>query len=179
MPLNWLAGAAAHAARRVERLKREESAEALRARPMWARTAHDPKAIFAPGARIAEIRFADPERGLLVPREKATDVEAARLAVEAVKNGCAAVAVFVERNFHAGDYLHLDAVRLACPGAFLIARDLLVDPWQIERARAGGADAVELIPELLGPALPATAAAIKDMGLTPVVFGPGLSVRPA
>ena len=179
MPLNWLAGAAAHAARRVERLKREESVEALRAKPMWARTTLDPKPVFAPGAHITEIRFADPERGLLVPREKATDIEAARLAVEAVRNGSVAVAVFVERNFHAGDYLHLDAVRAACPDVFLIARDLLVDPWQIERCRAGGADAIELIPDLLGPALPATAAAIRNMGLTPVIIGPDLKVRPA
>ncbi|MDE2511379.1 MAG: hypothetical protein KGL74_09675 [Elusimicrobia bacterium] len=179
MPLNWLAGAAAHAARRVERLKREESVEALRARPMWARTAFEPAPVFVPGARITEIRFADPEKGLLVPRERATETEAVRLAVEAERNGSGAVALFVERNFHAGDYLHLDAVRVACPNLFLIARDLLVDPWQIERVRAGGADAIELIPELLGPALPATAAAIRDMGLTPVIFGPGLTVRAA
>ena len=177
--MNWLAGAAAHAARRVERLKREESVEALRAKPMWARTALDPKPVFASGARITEIRFADPERGLLVPREKATEAEAVRLAVEAERNGSSAVALFTERNFHAGDYLHLDAVRLACPNLFLIARDLLVDPWQIERVRAGGADAIELIPDLLGPALPATAAAIRDMGLEPVIIGPDLKIRPA
>ena len=176
MPLNWLAGAAAHAARRVQRLKREESVEALRSRPLWSRVA---KPFPASMNRIIEIRFADPERGLLVPREQATEFEAARLATEAARGGAAAVAVWVERNFHAGDYTHLDAVRTACPDLYVIARDLVVDTWQLERCRAGGADAIELIPELLGPALAATATATRELGLEAVVISPDLSIRRA
>lgn len=177
--MNWLGGAAAHAARRVARLKREEPVEALRARPLYARLGRDLSPALVPGARLVEIRFADPERGLLVPRENATAEEAVRLAAVAARSGAAAVSVWVERNFHAGDYAHLDAVRAACPDLLLIARDLIVDPWQIERCRAGGADAIELLPELLGAALGATAAAVRDAGLTPVILGPGLTVRPA
>jgi indole-3-glycerol phosphate synthase len=179
MPLTGLAGQAAHAARRVARLRREEPVESLRARPLYARPARDLAPALIPGARIVEIKFADPAGGFLVPRESATAEEAARRAAAAAAAGAGAVAVWTERNFHAGDYAHLDAVRAACPDLLLIARDLVTDLWQVERARAGGADAVELNPELLGAALPATAAAVRALGMTPVIVGPGLTVRAA
>lgn len=166
--MSRLSGMAAHVARRVERLKREEPIEVLRSRSGYARAPSDLTA--ALDGRVVEIAFADPEKGLLVPRERATAEEAARLAREARDGGAAAVAVWVERNFHAGDYAHLDAVRAACPDLPLIARDLIVDPWQLERCRAGGADGVELVAELLGPALGAIAAAARVLDLTPVIW---------
>jgi indole-3-glycerol phosphate synthase len=175
--LSGLAGEAAHAARRVVRLKREEPIEALRARPMYARQARDLAPALIAGALIVEIRFADMEGGLIVPRESATPEEAARRASAAARSGAAAVAIWVERNFHAGDYTHLDAARTAEPELLLIARDLITDPWQIERCRAGGADAVELIPELLGSALVATAAAVRALGMEAVVFDRALTLR--
>ncbi|MBI3565688.1 MAG: hypothetical protein HY079_10870 [Elusimicrobia bacterium] len=175
--MSGLSGMAAHAAKRVARLKVEEPVETLRGRALYGRMPLDPAPMFAPGAKLAEVRFADPDSGLLVPREKATAEEAARLATEAAAAGAAAVGVWVERNFHAGDHAHLEAARAACPGLLLIARDLVLDPWQIERARAAGADAVELLPELLGPALPAVADAVRAQGLAPVVWGPGPTVR--
>ena len=170
-----LAGMAAHVARRVERLKKEEPVESLRARPLYARVAHDFAPALAPNARIAEVRFAEPGRGLLVIR--ATAEEAARLAADAERQGAAAVAIWTERNFHAGDYSHIEAARAECADLLLIARDIVIDAWQLERCRAAGADAVELIPEVLGPALLTTAAAVRNLGLTPVTFGPGLAVR--
>jgi indole-3-glycerol phosphate synthase len=170
-----LAGMAAHVARRVERLKVEEPVESLRARPLYARLAHDLAPALKPGARITEVRFAEPGKGLLVIR--ATPEEAARLAYEAERQGAAAVAVWSERNFHAGDYSHIEAARADCPELLLIARDIVLDPWQLERCRAAGADAVELMPDVLGPALLTTAAAARNLGLTPVIFGPGLTVR--
>jgi indole-3-glycerol phosphate synthase len=168
-----LSGMAAHVARRVERLKKEEPVEALRGRALYARVARDITPALAPNAKIAEIRFADPERGLLVPREMATAAETARRSTQS--GGI--IAIWTERNFHAGDYSHLEAARAACPEALLIARDVVLDVWQLERIRAAGADAVELMPEVLGPALGATAAAARVLGLAPVVFGPGLTVR--
>lgn len=174
-----LAGMAAHVARRVERLKKEEPVEALRARLMYARVARPLPGSFARGGRVVEVRFADPEDGMLVPRENATAKEAAARAAAAERDGAQAVAIWVERNFHAGDWSHLEAARAACPELFLIARDVVLDPWQLERARAAGADAIELHAEILGPALAATAAAARKLGLTPVTFGPGLTVRPA
>jgi len=174
-----LAGMAAHVSRRVERLKKEEPVETLRARPLYARAALPLPAHFARGGRVAEVRFADPERGLLVPPGNASAKEAAVRAAAAQKEGAKAVAIWVERNFHAGDWSHLEAARAACPDLVLIARDVVLDLWQLERARAAGADAVELVPEVLGPALEATAAAVRKLGLTPVTFGPGLTVQPA
>lgn len=175
--MSGLAGMAAHAAKRVARLKIQEPVETLRGRALYGRTPLDPSPVLAPGAVIAEVRFAHPENGLLVPREQATAEEAARLAVAAVVDGAAALGVWVERNFHAGDYSHLEAARAACPKLFLIARDIVVDPWQLERARAAGADAVELMPELLGAALEPTAAAARALGVLPVVWTPGPTVR--
>jgi indole-3-glycerol phosphate synthase len=175
--MTGLSGMAAHVARRVERLKKDEPLASVIARPLYARTVHEIPAAIKRGVRVAEIRFADPQGGLLVPRENATPEEAARRAVEAAGNGALAVAVWVERNFHAGDYSHLEAARAACPELCLIARDLVMDLWQIDRARAAGADAVELIPELLGPALDPIAAAVRKRGLAPVAFGPGPTVR--
>lgn len=177
--MTGLAGMAAHVARRVERLKKDEPVEALRARPSYARCALALPEHFVRGGSVVEVRFADPAGGLLVPREKATAEEAAVRAAAAQEDGAKVVAVWVERNFHAGDWSHLEAVRAACPELILIARDIVLDVWQIERARAAGADAVELNPEVLGPALAATAAAVRQLGLTPVTFGSGLTVRPA
>ena len=173
--MTGLSAMAAHVARRVDRLKKEEPVESLRARPLYARLARDLAPALAPGARIVEVRFAEPGKGLLVIR--ATPEEAARLSSEAERRGAAAVAIWVERNFHAGDYSHLEAARADCPELLLIARDVVIDPWQLERARAAGADALELIPAVLGPALAATAAAVRNLGLTPVTIDPDLTVR--
>jgi indole-3-glycerol phosphate synthase len=161
---------AAHVARRVEKLKREEPVETLRGKSLYARLAQDLTPAFQPGARIVEVRFAGPTEGFLVPREGAVATEAARLCKAAQKDGAAAAAVWVERNFHAGDYAHLEAARAACPDFLLIARDIIVDPWQLERCRAAGADGVELSPDFLGAALPATIAVAKSLGLTPVIW---------
>ena len=176
IPASAMAG---HVERRVARLKKEDSVEALRGRPLYARLALDSAPALAPGARVVEIRFTDLEGKLLVPRENATAEEAARRAREARDQGAVAVAIWVERNFHAGDYSHLEAARAACPDLFLIARDVVVDAWQLDRCRAAGADAIELIPELLGPVVASVAAAVRNLGLVPVTIGPDLAIRSA
>jgi indole-3-glycerol phosphate synthase len=165
-----LSGMAAHAARRVERLKAAEPVEALRSRTMYARTPRD----FSPAlaGRIADLKFAEPEKGLLVAGGEVSAEGAAKRAAEALAGGAAALAVWTERNFHAGEYAHLDAVRAACPEALVLMMDYVVDPWQLERARAGGADAVLLLPDLLGPYLGRMAEGARSLGLSPVAFGP-------
>jgi indole-3-glycerol phosphate synthase len=172
-----LAGMVAHVAARVEKLKREEPVATLRSRPLYSKPTRPLAPALVAGARIVEVRFAGEDGALLVPREKATAEEAARLAAAAQKEGAAAVAVWCERNFHAGDYSHLEAARAKCPKLILIARDVVVDAWQLERIRAAGADAVELMPEILGPARLPVAAFARKMGLAPVVLGPGPTVR--
>lgn len=140
---------AAHAARRVERLKYTLTVEELRKRPLYARRPRP----FEPALEgaIADLRFADPERGLLVEGGGVSAEAVAAAGADALKSGATGLAVWTERNFHAGDYPHLDAARGASPDALIAMMDYVVDPWQLERARAGGADAVLLIPELLGP----------------------------
>ena len=177
--MSALPGMAAHVARRVARLRLDHPVESLKKFPLYARTPGDFPPALASGVKIVEIRFVDPQGGLLIAREDATPEEAARRAAAAARAGAAVVAVWVERNFHAGDYSHLEAARASCPNLFLIARDVVLDPWQIERARAAGADAIELIPELLGSSLEATAKSARDIGLTPVVIGPDLVLRAA
>ena len=139
---------AAHAARRVEKLKAQEPVELLRERPLYARAPRP----FVPAGRVAELGEGDP----------------AALALAALAEGAWGLSLWTERNFHGGDYSRLDAARRACPDAPLLMLDYVVDPWQLERARAGGADAVLLLPELLGPFAARLEAAARALGLTPV-----------
>ncbi|MDD5301769.1 MAG: hypothetical protein PHS14_01565 [Elusimicrobia bacterium] len=170
-----LAGRAAHAARRVEKLKREHPVEALRALAGYARAPRD----FAPALSgiVMDLRFAEPGRGLLVSGGEVTAEYAARRAVSAVGRGATGLGVWTERNFHAGDYLHLDAVRAAVPDALVAMMDYVVDSWQLERARAGGADAILLIPELIGPHLERMRASARTLGLTPIAWDEGSTPR--
>lgn len=173
--MSELAGRAAHAARRVERLKVEQPVEALRALPGYARTPRD----FGPALSgiVMDLRFAQPGIGLLVSGGEVTAEYAARRAVSAVGRGATGLGVWTERNFHAGDYAHLDAVRAAVPDALVAMMDYVVDSWQLERARAGGADAVLLFPELLGPHLERMAASARALGLTPIAWDDGGAPR--
>lgn len=168
-----LSGQAAHAARRVERLKTQTPIEALRATAGYARTPRD----FTPALSgvVMDLRFAEPGRGLLVSGGEVTAEYAVRRAVSALGRGATGLGIWTERNFHAGDYAHLDAVRAALPDAPLAMMDYIVDPWQLERARAGGADAVLLIAELLGPYFGRLSDAARALGLTPIRWDEGAS----
>ena len=112
---------AAHAARRIERLKAQYTVDSLRASPAYARVPRD----FRPALSgiVMDLRFAEPGRGLLVSGGEVTNEYAARRAVSALGRGATGLAVWTERNFHAGDYAHLDAVREACPDALLAMMD--------------------------------------------------------
>lgn len=124
-----------------------------------------------------DLRFAEPGVGLLVSGGEVTAEYAARRAVSAVGRGATGLGVWTERNFHAGDYLHLDAVRAAAPDALVAMMDYVVDVWQLERARAGGADAVLLLPELLGPYFERMIASARALGLTPIAWDDGGTPR--
>lgn len=173
--MSELAGRAAHAARRIERLKIEFPPESLRTLPGYARTPRDFKPALS--GIVMDLRFAEPGRGLLVSGGEVTVEYAARRAVSAVGRGATGLGVWTERNFHAGDYSHLDAVRAAVPDALVAMMDYVVDAWQLERARAGGADAVLLIPELLGPYLERMTASARALGLTPIAWNDGEAPR--
>ena len=170
-----LSGMAAHAARRVEKLKLQQPVGALRSLPGYERVPRD----FSPALSgiVMDLRFASPGIGLLVSGGEVTAEYAARRAVSAVGRGASGLGIWTERNFHAGDYAHLDAARAAVPEALIAMMDYVVDAWQLERARAGGADAVLLIPELLGPHLERMAASSRVLGLTPIAWDEGGAPR--
>lgn len=166
---------AAHAQRRVERLKVSEPVEELRTRALYARAPRDFAAALS--GVVMDLRFAEPGRGLLVNGGEVNVEHAAKRATSAAGRGATGIGIWTERNFHAGDYKHLDAAREACPDALIVMMDYVIDPWQLERARAGGADAVLLIPALLGPYLGKLVELSRGLGLTPVDWPEGGAPR--
>jgi indole-3-glycerol phosphate synthase len=100
-----------------------------------------------PGLRvIAEFKPASPSRGSIRPD---ADVRAFARAFEA--GGAAAMSVLTEPEFFGSGLDRLEAARTAC-SLPLLRKDFLLDPVQIDEARASGADAVLLIVALLDDA---------------------------
>ncbi len=121
-------------------------------------------------AVIAEVKMGSPRLGSLAGR---VDPEAqARLYAA---NGAAALSVVVEPDHFGGSYELLARCREAS-GLPTLAKDFVVDPRQLEWARAAGADAVLLIAaryeveELRG-----WAAIARRMGLAPLIETHGRS----
>jgi indole-3-glycerol phosphate synthase len=97
-------------------------------------------------AVIAEVKRRSPALGVL-----ATDFDPAAQARRYVAAGARAISVLTEPLHWGGSLDDLAAVRAAVDVPVL-AKDVIVDPYQLYEARAAGADAVLLIAEAL-PAL--------------------------
>ena len=154
---------------RVARLKRERPVAALRSEPGYARVPRSlARALSGAAPRvIAEVKFGSPSEGVLRPG--ASPAEAARLAAAYAAAGAAAVSVLTEPEFFLGDESFLAAARAASPETCLLMKDFFVDAYQLELARACGADAVLLVAALLGPRLGELAAAARALGLSALV----------
>lgn len=155
---------------RVGKLKESNPVESLRAQPLYARSPRSLKtALLAKKpAVIAEVKFASPSEGLLRGEHPAPD-RAADVAGKYLAAGAAAVSILTERNFFAGAPEFLVAARERHPDACLLMKDFVFDPYQLELARAIGADAVLLIVALVGTELSALHSQAKALGLSVLV----------
>jgi indole-3-glycerol phosphate synthase len=101
----------------------------------------------APPPRVvAELKRRSPSRG-----EIRADFDAVGCAKVCADAGAAALSVLTDARFFGGDLAWLEAVRRAVPLP-LLRKDFLIDPYQVDEARAHGADAVLLIARALGAA---------------------------
>jgi len=162
-----LAEILAHTREVVTTARRTVPVSALRERASWHEPRRGFRAALAAGpapAVIAEIKRASPSRGVI--REAFEPPEHARSYAAA---GASALSVLTERRWFQGALDHLAATR-AVTSLPLLRKDFLVDPYQVEEARAWGADAVLVIAAAGSPALRGELlAAAREHGLDALV----------
>lgn len=140
----------AHKHDEVSARKRTTPRSVLRERPLWQEARRGFRAALAARpapAVIAELKRASPSRGVIRTHY---DPPAHARAYEAA--GAAALSVLTDERFFQGHLDHLAAVRGAV-GLPCLRKDFLVDPYQVDEARAHGADAVLVIAAAGSPAL--------------------------
>lgn len=88
---------------------------------------------------LAEVKKASPSKGLLRP-----NLDGVKLAREYQTAGATAVSVLTDSKYFQGSYERIAAIRphLDIP---ILAKEFIMDPWQILKARSVGADCILLI----------------------------------
>jgi indole-3-glycerol phosphate synthase len=121
-------------------------------------------ALTEPGmSLIAEIKRRSPSKGDLNP-----GLDPASLAASYERGGARCVSVLTEPEFFSGSAADLDAARRAVRTPVLW-KDFVLDPVQIDQARAFGADAVLLIVRMTPSELPLLVAEARSWGMCPLV----------
>lgn len=92
---------------------------------------------------IAEIKRSSPSAGLI-----RQDFDPAKLATTYKNNGASAISVLTDKKFFSGDPENLTKVRGVC-SLPVLAKEFILDEYQIYEARTLGADAILLIARML------------------------------
>ena len=153
----------------IEAQKQQVSPVQMRDLALAARNIHPPKNFAAAllkenVALIAEVKKASPSRGVLVE-----SFEPVALAQVYEANGASAISVLTDEKYFMGhiDYLREIRAAVAVP---LLRKDFMLDTYQIDEARAAGADACLLIvAALCDDQLKELHHAIVQLGMTALV----------
>lgn len=92
---------------------------------------------------IAEVKKASPSKGVIC-----ADFHPVDIAINYEANGAQALSVLTDEDFFQGSLLYLMQARQAI-SLPVLRKDFIIDPLQIEEARAHGADAILLICAIL------------------------------
>jgi indole-3-glycerol phosphate synthase len=96
-------------------------------------------------AVIAEIKKASPSKRVI-----RSDFHPAEIAREYIAGGAAALSILTDRKYFEGDISIIQDVR-SLASIPILRKDFIIDSYQLEEARAFGADAVLLIAAALDP----------------------------